>query len=257
MKTGLALSALMILLSLLSLFYTPFDYNAMDFERFLPPGGEHLLGTDYLGRDTFSRVMIGGRYTILVALLTVAGSAAIGTALGLAAGYFGGLLGECVMRVMDAVSAFPGILLAIVTVSVFSYGKYSIVLALIILFIPTFTRIARSSALEFKQRDFILSARVMGASHARIIFAHILPNSCPSLLSAIIVGLSNAILSEAALSYLGFGIQPPIPSWGRMLAESQSFLFKSPWGALAPGLAIMLTVIGFHFIGEGIRKRYS
>jgi peptide/nickel transport system permease protein len=256
MKIGFFLSAMMILMSLVSLVYTPYDYNAMDFERFLPPGSVNFLGTDYVGRDTFTRIMIGGRYTILVAFLTVAGSSVIGTSLGLISGYVGGWAGEGIMRFMDAVSSFPGVLLAIVTVSVFNYGKYSIILALILLFIPSFTRIARSGVLEYKERDFVLNARIIGVSHMRILFVHILPNLWPSLLSAVVIGLSNAILSEAALSYLGFGIQPPIPSWGRMLAESQSFLFRSVWGALMPGLAIMITVIGFHYIGEGIRKLY-
>jgi peptide/nickel transport system permease protein len=253
-RIGVFLSGFMILMSVISLVYTPFDYNAMDFERFLPPSSVNLLGTDYVGRDTFTRIMIGGRYTILVAFLTVMGASVIGTSLGLISGYIGGWLGEGVMRVMDAVSSFPGVLLAIVTVSIFNYGKYSILIALIILFIPSFSRIARSGVLEYKQRDFVLNARIIGVSHVRILFVHILPNLWGSLLSALVIGLSNAILSEAALSYLGFGIQPPIPSWGRMLAESQSFLFRSVWGAIMPGLAIMITVIGFHYVGEGIRK---
>jgi peptide/nickel transport system permease protein len=255
---GFALAILVTGMSLVSLFYTPYEYNEMaPAKRFTAPGVEYLMGTDNFGRDIFSRVMIGGRYTLLVSLFTVLGSAALGSALGLVTGYAGGIWGEAVMRLMDALSSFPGLLLALVMVSVLGNGPFTLIIALFVLFIPSYVRIMRSGMLQYKDRDFIKAVEIMGATRFRIIFVHILPNTAPSLLSATVLGLSNAILAEATMSYLGLGIQPPIPSWGRMLAESQNFLFAAPWCALAPGIMIMLTVIAFHHLGEGIRKQYN
>jgi peptide/nickel transport system permease protein len=257
-KAGAVLAILIGGLSLLSIFWVPYDYNAMDSNsRFLSPQAGHLLGTDNFGRDVFSRIMGGGRYSLLTALVTVAGSAALGSILGLGSGYIGGVLDEILMRLMDALSSFPGILMALVMVSLLGNSESTLVIALLVLFIPSFTRIMRSGMLQFKNRDFVKAARLWGASPVRLIFVHILPNVLPSLLSASVLGLSNAILAEATKSYLGLGIQPPLPSWGRMLSESQNFLFNAPWCALAPGILIMLTVLAFHYLGEGIRRRFS
>jgi peptide/nickel transport system permease protein len=255
---GLVLAVLVTGMTLISLVYTPYEYNAMaPAKRFTAPGVRHLMGTDNFGRDVFSRIMIGGRYTLLVAVCTILGSAAVGSALGLVTGYIGGIWAEAVMRLMDAISSFPSLLLALVMVSIMKNGPFTLIIALFVLFIPGYVRIMRSGMLQYKDRDFVKVMEIMGASHFRIIFVHILPNTAPSLLSAAVLGLSNAILAEAAMSYLGLGIQPPIPSWGRMLAESQNFLFAAPWCALAPGFMIMIMVIAFHYIGEGIRKQYS
>jgi peptide/nickel transport system permease protein len=201
--------------------------------------------------------MAGGKYTLAAALCTVAGAALAGTALGLVSGYAGGIGDEVIMRIMDALSSFPGLLLALVMVALLDNSQFTLFIALFALFIPSFTRIMRSGALQYKDADFILAERLLGAGHGRIIFVHILPNLVPSLLSASVLGLSNAILAEAAMSYLGLGIQPPVPSWGRMLSESQNFLFNAPWCALAPGFFIMITVIAFHSLGEGLRRSWS
>jgi peptide/nickel transport system permease protein len=255
---GAVLALLVGALSLASLFWVPYGHNDMEAgRRFLPPGGKHLLGTDNFGRDVFSRIMEGGRYSLLTALLTVAGSAALGSVLGLSSGYAGGPADELLMRLMDALSSFPGILLALVTASLLDNGEGALAAALLILFIPSFTRIMRSGMLQFKDRDFVKAVRLWGASPGRLIFVHILPNVLPSLLSTSVLGLSNAILAEATMSYLGLGIQPPLPSWGRMLSESQNYLFNAPWCALAPGLMIVLSVMAFHFLGEGLRRRFS
>lgn len=256
-KLGAALAVMVAGMALVSLFALPCDYNAMDSRiRFAPPGNGHLMGTDNFGRDVFSRIMAGSRYTLLVALITVAGSALIGASLGLIAGYAGGIWDEITMRLMDALSSFPGILLALVMVALLDNGGGSLVIALLILFVPGFVRIMRSGMLQFKDKDFVKAAELWGCSPLRIIFVHILPNLIPSLLPATVLGLSNAILAEATMSYLGLGIQPPTPSWGRMLAESQNFLFNAPWCALAPGIMIMVTVLAFHYLGEGIRQHY-
>jgi peptide/nickel transport system permease protein len=172
-------------------------------------------------------------------------------------GFAGGLWDELVMRLMDTLSSFPGILLTLVMVAILGNSHITLIIALLVLFIPSFTRVMRSGTLQYKGRDFVLSARIQGTSRRRIIFVHILPNLFPSLLSASVLGLSNAILAESTMSYLGLGIQPPVPSWGRMLAESQNYLFNAPWCALAPGIMIMLTVLAFHFLGEGLRQGNS
>lgn len=256
-KIGVALALLVAGMGIVSLFYTPYDYNAMDpARRFISPRVSHLMGTDNFGRDVFSRVMIGGRYTLAVSIFTVLGSAAIGASLGLVSGYIGGLWDEITMRFMDALSSFPGILLALVMISIMENRPFTLITALLVLFIPSYVRIMRTGMLQYKNADFVKTAQIMGASHLRMIFVHILPNLATPLLSATVLGLSNAILAEATMSYLGFGIQPPIPSWGRMLSESQNFLFNASWCVLAPGIMIMLTVIAFHYIGEGIRQRY-
>ena len=258
-KAGIIIITFILVICLAGLIlplFIPFDYNAMDSEnRFRAPGFTFLMGTDNFGRDIFTRVVAGARFTIFTALLTVAGSAAIGTALGLFSGHAGGIWDEIVMRIMDTLSSFPGILLALVMVSLLGNSPATLIIALLILFIPGFTRIMRNGILQYKEKDFILLARIAGVSKPRIIFVHILPNLFSPLLSASVLGLSNAILAESTMSYLGLGIQPPVPSWGRMLSESQAFLFNAPWCALAPGIMIMLTVLGFHYLGEGLKAR--
>ena len=257
LKIGFALALLIVSLCLLG-FVLPGDYNAMDSaNRFRAPGRDFLFGTDNFGRDVFFRVIVGARYTLFVAIATVISSAAIGTALGMSSGYRGGLFDEAVMRLMDTINSFPGIILALVMVSLFGNSPGTLIIALLILFIPGFTRVMRNGMLRYKNRDFILAARVAGIPPWRIIFFHIFPNTVPSLLSASVIGLSNAILAESTMSYLGLGIQPPVPSWGRMLSESQSFLHSAPWSALAPGIMIMLTVLAFHYLGEGLREKTS
>jgi peptide/nickel transport system permease protein len=255
MKSGAVLALLIGAVTLMGIIYLPYDYNAMDSgRRFSGPGLNHLMGTDNFGRDVFSRIIAGAKYTLLTALLTVAGSAAAGSALGLFSGFAGGIWDEITMRLMDVLSSFPGILLALVMVSLLGNSPGTLILALLILFIPGFTRIMRNGMLQYKNRDFVLAARIAGVSGPRIIFFHIFPNLIPSLLSASVLGLSNAILAESTMSYLGLGIQPPVPSWGRMLSESQAFLFNAPWCALAPGIMIMITVLAFHYLGEGLRE---
>jgi peptide/nickel transport system permease protein len=258
LKAGLILSVLIVLIVLTSFFWLPGNYNAINSDlRFIPPGLEHPLGTDNLGRDVLFRIIAGSRYTIVLAICTVAGAVILGSMLGLFAGYSGGIRDEIIMRLMDAISSFPGILLALVMVALMGNSQFTLFIALLILFVPSFTRVMRSGALQYKNADFILAERLLKASHIRIIFMHILPNLAPSVLSAAVIGLSNAILAEAAMSYLGLGIQPPLPSWGRMLSESQNFLLNAPWCALAPGVFIMLTVIAFHSLGDGLRRWFG
>ena len=257
LKTGAALCFFIFLICVAG-FFLPANYNDMESQRrFTSPGISHILGTDNFGRDVFLRILAGAKYTLLTALITVAGSAAAGSALGLLSGFSGGLWDEITMRIMDTLSSFPGILLALVMVSLLDNSPATLVIALLILFVPSFTRIMRNGMLQCKTKEYVLAARIAGISKKRIIFFHIFPNLINPLLSASVLGLSNAILAESTMSYLGLGIQPPIPSWGRMLSESQSFLLNAPWCVLAPGFMIMITVLAFHYLGEGLKTKTS
>ena len=257
LKIGLTIVIFIIALGVVSIFYTPYDVYEMNTSvRSQAPSLAHLFGTDNFGRDILSRAMVGARFTLLVSGSTVLLAALISIVLGLTCGYVGGLVDEVVMRIIDAINSFPSILIALVMVSVLDYGKLTIIPALVIIFIPSFTRIVRTGTLQYKNADFVLSNKVFGDSDLRILFVHILPNIYPLLLSSIVIGLSNAILAESSMSYLGLGIQPPIPSWGRMLKEAQDILFSTPWAAIAPGLMIVIMIVGLNCIGEGIRKKY-
>ena len=248
---GIVLVSIALLLVVVGLFYTPYDPNAMSAAlKNKAPSFLHWFGTDYMGRDILSRVMDGSGTTFLVGVATVSIGAVIGSIVGAITGYFGGLLDEVIMRVNDSIASFPSILLALVFVSVIGTGKYNIILALGILFIPSFARVMRSEYKKQKEMDYVKNARLMGASHARIMFVHILPNTKTILLSAITIGFNNAVLAEAGMSYLSLGVQPPDASLGRMLSEAQGYLLNAPWFAIFPGLMIVITVLGFSLINE-------
>ena len=252
---GICLVALVFLPVLVGFVWTPYEPGAMDITaKSMPPSLMHWFGTDYFGRDVFSRVMEGARMTFLVGAASIAIGAGIGIFVGALTGYFGGPLDELLMRVNDGLASFPSVLLALVLVSVFGSGKYMIIVALGIVFIPSFARVARSEFIAQKERDYVKNAKLMGAGPLRIMFVHILPNTRGILLSAITIGFNNAVLAEAGLSYLGIGTQPTDVSLGRMLAEAQGYLMKAPWFALAPGLTIVLTVLGFSLISESLGK---
>lgn len=248
---GITIISFVLLFIIVGLFYTPYDPNAMDVTaKNMAPSFSHLFGTDNFGRDVLSRVMEGGKTTFFVALLTVAIGTFFGTLLGAFTGYYGGWLDEILMRINDGLASFPSILLALIVVSLIGPGKYNIILALGIIFIPSFARVVRSEYITLKERDFVKNAKLMGASDWRIMFVHILPNTKTILLSSITIGFNNAVLAEAGMSYLQLGVQPPDPSLGRMLSEAQSYMLMSPWCAIFPGIMIVLSVIGFSLINE-------
>jgi peptide/nickel transport system permease protein len=251
---GVIISIFIVTMSLASFFWVPHDYNRINHqERLLPPDTNHILGTDNFGRDIFSRIMAGGRNSLLLAFCTVACAAVFGSILGLLAGTLSGITEEIIMRLIDTLSSFPGIVIALFMAALIDNSQLGLFLALFILFTPSYTRVMRTGALRYKNDLFIQAEKILGAGFFRLTFIHILPNTAPSLLSASVIGLSNAILAESAMSYLGMGIQPPEPSWGRMLYESQTWFFSAPWYSLAPGFFIMLTVAAFHLLGEGLR----
>ncbi len=251
---GLWITGFFLVLAVVGQIWTPYSTTEMDaLSVNMAPCLSHPLGTDNFGRDILSRVMSGSGMTFLVALCTVAMGAVIGTIVGAFTGYFGGWLDEIIMRVNDVLLSFPSILLALIFISFLGPGTVNVILALGILFVPSFARIVRSEMIRCKELDFVKSAKVMGVGPVRIIFSHILPNAFVSMLTAAAIGFNNAVLAEASMSYLGLGVQPPIPSLGRMLSEAQSYLFNTPWYAIAPGVTIILIILGFSMISEGLR----
>ena len=251
---GGAISAVMTALILVGYFWTPYDPTAMESRKFLPPSWEHLLGTDNFGRDIFSRVLQGAGTSFFIAVCVVAIGCVFGILIGSLCGYFGGLPDMILTRLCDSITAFPSVLLALVIITVLGSGTYNIVIALGILFIPSFARIVRGEFARCREQNYIKSAYLMGVGTGRILFSHILPNTWPVLLSAVTIGFNNAILSEASMSFLGLGIQPPYASLGSMLSDSQTYLKSAPWYALGTGGAIILLILGFSLLAEGIQR---
>ena len=250
---GGALSAAITLLIVVGYFWTPYDPTAMESKKFLAPSFEHLLGTDNFGRDIFSRVLQGAGTSFFIAVCVVLIGCVFGILIGSLCGYYGGIADLILTRVCDSITAFPSILLALVIITIMGSGTYNIVIALGILFIPSFARIVRGEFARCRDLNYIKSARLMGVSTGRILFSHILPNTYPVLLSTITIGFNNAILSEASMSFLGLGIQPPYASLGSMLSDSQTYLRSAPWYALGTGGAIILLILGFSLLGEGLQ----
>jgi peptide/nickel transport system permease protein len=252
---GGVITAFFVLMALVSLVWTPFDFAAQNIpNKFKPPSPEHWLGTDHFGRDILSMIMKGSQTSISVALVAVTVGAVIGTPLGLwAAANRGSLLDETIMRLNDLVFAFPALLIAILITAVFGPSAVNAIIAIGIFNIPVFARLARAGALTLWQREFIMAARVAGKGAARISAEHILPNIFNTLLVQITIQFALGILAEAALAYVGLGAQPPIPSWGKMLADSQTMIAIAPHVALIPGLTIVLMVLGVNLLGDGMR----
>lgn len=222
-------------------------------DRLQPPSQQYLMGTDQFGRDVASRVMKGGTNSLRVALFSVALSTLLGTAIGVTSGYIGGLFDTLLMRLMDILFAFPTLLLALLVVVVLGPGLNNTVLAIAAVYTPIFARIARGPVLSLKEMEFVVAARCLGVREWRILTRHILPNMVAPLIVQVTLALSWALITEAGLSFLGLGTQPPEPSWGLMLSENRGLAEIAPWLIFFPGLAIMLGVLGFNLLGDGLR----
>ncbi len=251
---GLAIVATGIVVALLAPVIAPYDPRRISpAEALAPPGGAYLFGTDGFGRDVFSRVLMGSRISLVVAFLSVLTALVLGTTLGLTAGFYGGWWDGVSMRAMDIVFAFPAILLAIAIMAVLGTNLLNLVIAIGIVYTPQFARVARAAALTIRSQEFVDAARALGLGNLRILWRHIAPNVLAPITVQVSLSLSLAILSESALSFLGLGTQPPTPSWGNMLSEGRQFLELAPWNAIFPGLAIMIVVLGFNLLGDGLR----
>ena len=255
---GTIIILLLLLAALFGSALAPYDPMEMAFaERLTGPSAKHLMGTDEFGRDIFSRILHGASVSVQVALIAVSISTVAGVLLGSLAGYFGGWLDEVIMRVMDILFAFPAVLLAITIMAILGRGIENAMIAIAIVYIPIFARVARGAVISVRQREFVTAAGALGRNRFQILLRHVIPNSLGPIIAQISISLAFAILAEAALSFFGLGTQPPEPSWGRMLAEGRSFMQQAWWLGVFPGLMIMLSVMGFNFLGDGLRDLFD
>lgn len=251
---GVPLAALLFGFAILAPALAPYDpARQVLLDSLLPPGADHLLGTDEFGRDILSRTLFGTQISLLVGVLAVVLSSLVGTILGQIAGYRGGWLDDVLMRVMDALFAFPALLLALIINTILGNSLTNAIIAIAIVSTPGFARLARGSTLAIREREFVQAARALGAGDLRILGLHVLPNIAGPLIVNASNLMSAAIITEGSLSFLGLGVQPPTPSWGSMLRTGYGYLDTHPWLALAPGGATMIAVLAFNFVGDAIR----
>lgn len=232
--------------------HVPTEQNIAE-AQLAPPSAEHPMGTDQFGRDIFSRVLFGARLSLKVGIIAVGVALALGVPLGLVSGYYKGYVDEFVMRSMDIVFSFPAILLAIAVMAVLGQSLVNVMLAIGIVYTPIFARVTRSGVLSVREETYVAAARAVGATDGGILRHDVLPNVVAPIIVQATVSLAFAILAESALSFLGLGTPPPEPSWGRMLSDSRNFMQSAPWTVTFPGLAIMITILGFNFLGDGLR----
>lgn len=252
---GTVIVALYLLVALMGALgltpYSPLEQNRLD--RLQGPSRAHLMGTDILGRDVFSRIIKGGTNSLIVVSLSVLLATAIGATIGVVSAYSGGFTDNLAMRVMDVFFAFPAILLALLVVTVLGPGMRTTIFAIALVYTPIFARVARAPVLALKRTEFVEAANSIGMKRWRILLRHILPNAVAPIIVQISLALSWALLTEAGLSFLGLGTPPPEPSWGQMLADSTGIAEIAPWLLIAPGAAIMLSVLGFNLLGDSLR----
>ena len=252
--TGLVITALIAAMALISFVWTPYDVaDLVVADRMKTMSAQHIFGTDHFGRDIFSMIMVGARNSIAVAIVAVGVGMGIGVPLGCWAAARGGFVDEALMRFNDVVFAFPALLSAVMITAIFGPGAINAIIAIGIFNIPVFARVARAGALSIWPREYILAARASGKNATQITIEHILPNIASILLVQGTIQFALGILAEAGLSYVGFGAQPPMPSWGRMLFEAQTRMIVAPHMAIFPGLAIVITVLGLNLLGDGLR----
>jgi peptide/nickel transport system permease protein len=250
---GAIIVGLNVFIALFGRYIWTVDPDELVSTRLQDPSWAHPLGTDELGRDTLARILHGSQVSLQVGLISVSIALVLGVTIGLTAGFFGGLVDALLMRVVDLMFALPGLVLAIVIAGLLGPNRRNAMIAIGIIITPAFARVVRGAVLEVMGFPFVESARALGSSHARIMARHVIPNIAAPVIVLVTVYLSTAILSEAALSFLGLGTQPPEASWGGMLSSARAYLEISPWLSIFPGLAIMIVVLGFNFLGDGLR----
>jgi peptide/nickel transport system permease protein len=250
---GVVVLAVFAVAAIVGPLIAPYDPNAMAFDMMVPPSWAHPLGTDDLGRDLLSRIIVGTQVSLFVGVTTVAIALVIGVTLGILAGYFGGWLDHVIMRYVDLQWAFPNFIIAVYLVAVFGTGLLNLIVAISLAFLDDFARIARGMTLSIKEEQYVAAARTVGVSHWRIMWRHILPNAAAPIIVQATVSVSYAILTEASLSFLGLGVEATTPTWGLILSDGRSFIMRALWLGIFPGLAIMLTVLSINFIGDALR----
>ncbi|MBI4759574.1 MAG: ABC transporter permease subunit [Chloroflexi bacterium] len=252
--TGGVIAILLVAVALGARYVAPYDPVAQDLANSLAsPSPTHLAGTDVHGRDIFSRIIYGTAISLRIGFLGMLLGCLIGVTLGLASGYYGGWLDMVIMRLLDVQLAFPGLLLAICIIAVIGPGLENVIVAVGIFSVPMFARVTRGQVLSLKQQDYVLAARMMGAQDGRIMIRHLLPNALAPILVIATLRIATAILTAASLSFLGLGAQPPTPEWGAMLSDGRQYLTIAPHVATTPGLAILVTVLSFNLLGDGLR----
>lgn len=253
---ALAIILILATLAIAAPVFAPYDPQAQDYNQLLQsPTIEHPFGTDRIGRDLMSRVIYGTRVSFMVGVVAVGIALAIGTPLGLIAGYFRGFADELIMRILDAFIAFPAIIFALAIVAVLGSSLTNVMLAIGVTSVPLFARLTRSQVLSLRERDYVLAATSTGASDLRVMLRHIMPNATSPLIVQATLGLGFAVLAEAGLGYLGVGVQPPTPTWGSDLNQGSPLLERAPWLSIAPGLAIFVLVLSFNLLGDALRDQ--
>ncbi|MBQ0709117.1 MULTISPECIES: ABC transporter permease [unclassified Ochrobactrum] len=251
---GSLITIILIAMAVISFFWTPYSPTAMDFrDKLQGPSFRHLFGTDNFGRDVFSMIMVGARNSIAVSIIAVLVGAGIGIPLGSLAAARGGLIDGFVMRMTDLAFAFPALLTAVIITAIFGPGAVNAMIAIGIFNIPVFARVTRGASLGLWKREYVQAARCAGRGDVSITLLHVLPNINHVLIVQATIQFALAIVAEAGLSYVGLGTQPPMPSWGKMLNDAQTFIYDAPWLAIFPGLAITLAVLGLNMLGDGLR----
>ena len=250
---GTVVLTIFLIAAILGSLIAPYDPNGMDFDMMEPPSWSHPLGTDDLGRDLLSRVIVGAQVSLFVGVSTVIIALVAGLVLGILAGYLGGWVDHIIMRYIDLQWAFPNFIIAVYLVAVFGTGLSNVIVAISLAFIDDFARIARGMVLSIKEEQYVAAARTVGVSDIRIMWRHILPNAAAPIIVLATVSVSYAILGEATLSFLGLGVDASTPTWGLILADGRSFISRAWWLGIFPGLAIMLTVLSINFIRDALR----
>jgi len=251
---GFSVLVFFILVAIFAPFIAPYDPDEIVEDETLPPSAKHFFGTDDLGRDIFSRAVFGARISLTVGIVAVSIAILIGTLMGAVAGWFGGWVDGIVMRFVDVMLSFPSIFLILAIQAMLTPNIYNVMIVIGLTSWMGVARLVRGEYLKIRELQYVEAARAIGCSDRRIIFRHILPNAQAPIIVAATLGMAGAILTESALSFLGMGVQPPMPSWGNMLMDAQAYMRDAPWMAVIPGLLILVTVLSLYFVGEGLRE---